>query len=87
MTEYKTKIRDRGELTVPKELRERYRLATKTEVKFIPKVDGILIKPKVSDPVSEIKGLVKDVWPKDVSSVEIVRDVRRQVDLEARKRL
>ena len=85
MTKYKTKIRDRGELTIPKELRERYHLATKTEIEFIPKIEGILIKRKCEDPVSEIKGLTSGVWPRSLSSIEIVRDIRRRADFETRE--
>jgi len=87
MTEYVVDVRDRGEITIPKELRERYHLAKKTEVKLIPKVEGILIKPKVEDPVGHLKGLAKDVWPDNVSSVDLVRDLRRRADFEAKEKL
>ena len=78
MTEYSADVRERGEITIPKELREKYDLTKKTEVKLIPKVEGILIKPKVKDPVSHLKGLAKNVWPDNVSSVDLVKDIRRR---------
>ena len=87
MTEYVVDVRERGEITIPKELRERYSLTSKTEVKLIPKAEGILIKPKVADPVGELKGLAAGVWPDDVSSVALMRELRRRTDLEARERL
>jgi len=87
MTEYEAEIRERGELTIPKELRVRYDLAAKTVVKLVPRVEGILVRPKVKDPVAGLRGLARDVWPYDVSSVELVRSIRRRVDFEAKERL
>ena len=74
-TEYTVDIRERGEITIPKNLRKKYNLSEKTKVKLVPKVDGILIKPKTKDPVGQLKGLAKDVWPDSISSVEIVKDL------------
>jgi len=87
MTEYIADVRERGEITIPKELREKYRLTGKTEVKLIPKVEGILIKPKVKDPVSHLKGLAKNVWPDNISSVSLVRVLRKRADFEAKEKL
>jgi len=87
MTEYIADIRERGELTIPKGLREKYHITKKTEVKLIPRVDGILIKPKVKDPVSQLKGLAKNVWSDNVSSAALIRDIRKRVDFEAKEKL
>jgi len=87
MTEYVVDIRERGEITIPKELRERYRLTKKTEVKLIPRVEGILIKPKIKDPVGHLRGLAKNVWPDNVSSVDLIRDLRKRADFEAKEKL
>ena len=87
MTEYIVDVRERGEITIPKELREKYHLTKETEVKLIPKVEGILIKPKVKDPVGHLKGLAKNVWPDNVSSVELIKNIRKRVDFEAKEKL
>lgn len=87
MTEYTLKMRDRGELTIPKKLREKYNLDQRTEVKLIPKTEGIMIRPRIKDPVQNLRGLAKDIWPKDLSSVEIIRHLRLRVDFEAREKL
>jgi len=87
MTEYVVDVRQRGEITIPKKLREKYQLTRKTEVKLIPKVEGILIKPKVKDPVSQLKGIAKDVWPDNLSSVDLIRELRRRTDFEAKGNL
>jgi len=87
MREYVADVRERGEITIPKELREKYNLTEKTEVKLIPKVEGILIKQKVKDPLSHLKGLAKNVWPDNVSSVDLIKEIRKRADFEAKERL
>ena len=87
LTEYVADVRERGEVTIPKELRERYNLKHRTKVKLIPKAEGILIRPKVADPVGELKGLAEGVWPMDVSSVDLIRELRRRADLETGEKL
>ncbi len=87
MTEYTVKVRDKGEVTIPKELRRKYALNAKTSVRLIPQQDGILMKPRPEDPVSELKGLARGVWPSDQSSVEIIGEIRKSADFEAREKL
>ncbi len=87
MTECTADVRDRGEITIPKELRERYNIKSRTKVKMIPKAEGILIKPISADPVGELRGLAEGLWPEGVSSVELIRELRRRADLEAKKKL
>jgi len=78
MAEYIVDVRERGEITIPKKLREKYNLTEKTEVRLIPKVEGILIKPKVENPVGQLKGLAKNVWPENVSSVDLIKELRKR---------
>jgi bifunctional DNA-binding transcriptional regulator/antitoxin component of YhaV-PrlF toxin-antitoxin module len=87
LTDYVVEVRDKGEVTIPKELRKKYALTPKTSVRLIPKVEGILIKPRPEDPVTELKGLAREVWPSDRSSVEIVGEIRRRADFEAKEKL
>lgn len=87
MTEYVVNVREKGEVTIPKELREKYNIKHKTRVKIIPKAEGILIKPEVADPVGQLRGIAEGLWPEDVTSVDIVKEIRRRADLEAREKL
>ena len=87
MSEYVVQIRDKGEVTIPKKLRKQYALGPKKRVQLVPKVEGILIKPKQDDPLSELKGLARNVWPSSRTSVDIVREIRRRADFETRARL
>jgi len=84
LTEHIADVRERGEITIPKELREKYRLTKKTEVKLIPRAEGILIKPKVENPVGQLKGLAKNVWPENVSSVDLIKELRKRAHFEAK---
>jgi len=84
LTEHIADVRERGEITIPKELREKYRLTKKTEVKLIPRAEGILIKPKVENPVGQLKSLAKNVWPENVSSVDLIKELRKRADFEAK---
>jgi bifunctional DNA-binding transcriptional regulator/antitoxin component of YhaV-PrlF toxin-antitoxin module len=85
--EYVAEIRDKGEVTIPKELRKRYALEPKKSVRLIPRVEGILIKPRPQDPLAELRGLAREVWPSDHSSVRIVKEIRKRVDFEAKEKL
>ena len=87
MAEYVVQIRDKGEITIPKQLRKRYALAPKKRVKLVPKVEGILIKPKPDDPLSELKGLTRNVWPTESTSVDIVKEFRKRADFETKEKL
>ncbi|MBS7622691.1 AbrB/MazE/SpoVT family DNA-binding domain-containing protein [Candidatus Bathyarchaeota archaeon] len=87
MVEYVVEIRDKGEVTIPKELRKRYALEPKKSVRLIPRVEGILIKPRPEDPLAELRGLARRVWPSDQSSVGIVKEIRRRADFEAKGKL
>lgn len=87
MADYVVEVRDKGEVTIPKELRKRYALEPKKSVRLIPRVEGILIKPRPEDPLKELRGLAKEVWPSDQSSVMIVKEIRERADFEAKEKL
>lgn len=87
MAEYVVKIRDKGEITIPKGLRKRYALGPKKSVRLIPRVEGILIKPRPEDPLAELRGIAREVWPSDRSSVRIVKEIRKRADFEVKDKL
>jgi len=87
LTEYVVHVRDKGEVTIPKELRKRYGLGPGRSVSLVPRPEGILIRPKSEDPVSELKGLAREVWPSGRSSVDIIKKLRRRADFEAKEKL
>ena len=55
------KIGERGQVTIPKKIREKYGLMPYIEVEFVPEDTGVLIKKKSvhSSPVEQVYGILK----------------------------
>ncbi|CAB5111477.1 hypothetical protein D3OALGA1CA_5743 [Olavius algarvensis associated proteobacterium Delta 3] len=55
------KIGDRGQVTIPKEIREKYGLLPKVEVEFVQDEGGLLIRKKTShaSPIEKVYGILK----------------------------
>ncbi len=68
---------------MPKNLRKKHSHSEKSKTKLVPKAERLSVKPRTKDPVCELKGLAKDVWPDSVSSVELVKDIRHRAGFEA----
>jgi bifunctional DNA-binding transcriptional regulator/antitoxin component of YhaV-PrlF toxin-antitoxin module len=68
------KMTDRGTVTVPKHLRERYGLGPNVDVEFVADEKGLILKKKAKghDPVSKWRGVLRT--PLDVDAyIEEVR--------------
>lgn len=54
------KMTERGTVTVPKELRERYGLAPDVEVEFVAAAEGLILRRKVTGqhPVDRVRGIL-----------------------------
>jgi AbrB family looped-hinge helix DNA binding protein len=58
----KTKVGERGQVTIPKKLRARYGVEPGSEVVFEERKDGLLIKKVMrEDPLRELVGVIRDV--------------------------
>jgi len=71
-------VRQKGQVTLKKELRERYNIVEGTLVEELPTAEGILIKP-VEKPMKRWKDLSEKVskqWPAGVSVVSAVKEDR-----------
>ncbi len=68
------KIGDRGQITIPKNLREQYGLFPNMEVEMIPDSSGIFIKKKTlqTGPVQKVYGILK----KNTDTDSIVEEMR-----------
>lgn len=55
------KILERGQVTIPKKLRERYGITPNTELEFVPRPEGLLLvkRGKGRSPFREVFGLLK----------------------------
>jgi len=68
------KIGERGQLTIPKDLREKYGLLPNIEVELIPENSGLLIQKKVrhTSPIKRVYGILK----KNISSDDLIEEMR-----------
>ncbi|MFQ6050064.1 MAG: AbrB/MazE/SpoVT family DNA-binding domain-containing protein [Candidatus Hydrothermarchaeota archaeon] len=75
---YKSKITEKFQITIPKELREVYHLKSGMTLSLIPKEDGIEIKvPKKIENIAEkLYGIAK--FEKD--AVEAIHEVRARLE-------
>lgn len=53
----KATLTSKGQVTIPKEIREYLDLKEGKEIVFIKKGDGVMIRPEVKDPVKELRRL------------------------------
>lgn len=55
------KISERGQITIPKEFRDRYGLRKNTEVELVPQDGGFRIQKRIrgKHPVDEVYGIAK----------------------------
>ena len=68
------KIGERGQITIPKDLRERYGLLPDIEIEFIAEETGIRIQKKSlhTSPVREVYGILK----KNRKTDEYIEEIR-----------
>lgn len=67
------KITERGQITIPKPLRERYGFGPDTEVEVVPGEEGLVIRKRVSGvhPVDRVRGILKGPFDVDAYIEEI----------------
>jgi len=84
MTEkYRSRVGQKGQVVVVKELREKHGIKEGGIVKQISTDKGVLLVPVSVDALlEELDAVAEDVgrsWPKDVSAVEAVREDREKL--------
>lgn len=76
------KVRDKGVLIIPKELRQKAGIEEGSMVTATAFDDGIILSPKETDVVAKLLGLAKISKKGSPSSVRRVRSLRSRVDKE-----
>ncbi len=68
------KIGERGQITIPKVLREQYGLFPNLEVEIIPENSGLLIRKKIihTSPVQKVYGILR----KNTNTDDIIQAMR-----------
>ncbi|MFP3928426.1 MAG: AbrB/MazE/SpoVT family DNA-binding domain-containing protein [Desulfobacteraceae bacterium] len=54
-----SRMTSKGQIVVPKELRDKYRLGPASVVRWVEKDQGILLIPETEDPIRSARGLLK----------------------------
>ena len=54
-----SKVTTKGQIVIPKKIREKYGIYPSTPIKWIEKKEGILMVPDTEDPIIAAKGMLK----------------------------
>ena len=54
-----SKVTSKGQIVIPKKIREKYRIGPSTEILWIEKKEGILMVPDAEDPIIAARGMLK----------------------------
>lgn len=70
----KTKVSTRGQVSIPSELRKRFKIEPETQLEWIEDGNAIRVIPLPKDPISAFKGAGRGRYTSD----ELVRDRRKE---------
>lgn len=56
---FDAKVAKKGQIVIPKALRERFRIKESSRVTLVPTEEGVLIRPAVRKPWTGLRGLIK----------------------------
>lgn len=54
-----SKVTSKGQVVIPKRLREKYGIRTSTAIRWIEREQGILMVPESEDPIAAARGMLK----------------------------
>ena len=54
-----SKVTTKGQIVIPKKIREKYGIYPSTSIKWIEKKEGILMVPDTEDPIIAARGMLK----------------------------
>ena len=55
-----SKVTSKGQIVIPKKIREKYNIGPSTSIHWIEKEEGILMVPHKEDPIKAARGMLKD---------------------------
>ena len=59
MTTLSSKVTSKGQIVIPKRLREKYAIFPATAISWIEKEGGILMVPESADPIKAARGMLR----------------------------
>lgn len=75
---FEAKITGKGQMVIPKPLREKYDLVRGSKVKIIVTSDGMLIKPGLEGPWIGLRGMMRKGW-KGVELDVLIEEARKSL--------
>ncbi len=54
-----SRVTSKGQVVIPKQLRQKYAIVPATSIRWIEQEDGILMVPETSDPVQAARGMLQ----------------------------
>jgi AbrB family looped-hinge helix DNA binding protein len=54
-----SKVTSKGQIVIPKRLREKYSISAETRIRWIGRQDGILMIPESEDPIKAARGMLQ----------------------------
>ncbi|MBW1782267.1 MAG: AbrB/MazE/SpoVT family DNA-binding domain-containing protein [Deltaproteobacteria bacterium] len=54
-----SKVTSKGQVVIPKLLREKYAIVPTTKIRWIPTEEGILMVPESADPIRAARGMLR----------------------------
>ena len=57
MQSAQSKVTSKGQVVIPKKIRQKYRIQSSTSIRWIEKEEGILMVPDSEDPIEAARGM------------------------------
>ena len=54
-----SKVTTKGQIVIPKKIREKYGIVPATSIRWVEKKEGILMIPESEDPITAARGMLK----------------------------
>ena len=59
MLKLKSKVTSKGQIVIPKKIREKYGISPSTSIHWVEKEEGVLMVPDSEDPIIAARGMFK----------------------------
>ena len=73
-----SKVTSKGQIVIPKKIREKYGIYPSTSIRWIEKKEGILMVPDAEDPIIAARGMLKGAGVFKAYLKEKEREKRRE---------
>ncbi|MFP3952312.1 MAG: AbrB/MazE/SpoVT family DNA-binding domain-containing protein [Candidatus Bathyarchaeia archaeon] len=78
---FEARISSKGQMVIPKPLRERYNLRKGSRLRLIASDEGIIIKPIESPPWTGLRGIVAEEWS-DIDLDTLIDEAKKSLHVK-----